>query len=56
MGVMCEKRGGMDEWDGWKWMNGWVEVDEMDGWGWERWMKNVGNVGGMDEKGGKIDE
>jgi len=24
--------------------------------GWERWMKNVGNVGGMDEKGGKIDE
>lgn len=30
-------------------MNGWVG----DG---ERWMKNVGNVGGMDEKGGKIDE
>ena len=29
----------MDEWDGWKWMNGWVEVDE--------WM------GEMDEKCGK---
>ncbi len=24
--------------------------------GWERWMKNVGKVGGMDEKGGKIEE